>query len=143
MTVTTAEAELSAALERAGLDPAALDPWQAWKGFKAFLRRELEGGYDAAGVQIAKDESDPTRCSLSFIRQLSARDVGGYDAPFWSLVVEFHYHSSAFLPLDEVDVWTLDYPTLEEFASVVEGMPAFQAAVAATPIFSEVFAEDL
>jgi hypothetical protein len=143
MTPATAESELATALEQAGLNLQALDPWEAWKVFKAFMRRGLEGGYDAACVQFAKDVTDPRQCSLFFIRQLSERDERGEDSPSWSLTLEFNYHSALFKPVEEIDVWTFDYPTLEEFASVVEGMPAFQAAVASQPRSSELSAGEL
>lgn len=80
---------------------------------------------------------------MFFTRQLSERDSDGDDEPFWILTVEFHYDSDGFEPIADTEVWTFDYPTLEEFASVVEGLPAFQAAMAGRPKFTEVEAAEL
>lgn len=138
MTSDTAETELLRAFEQAGLSPETLDPWEAWKVFKSFLHRELKGGYDSAGFQIAKHTADGSESSMYFVRQLSERDEDGDDQPFWSIMVEFRYNRPSFEPVAEVDVWALDYRSLEEFASVVEGMPAFQAAIAGRPRYTEV-----
>ena len=131
MNALTARLELIQDLECARLNPAALDPWEAWKIFKGFLRRELEGGYDAANVQIALEPGG--MCLLSLTRTLSERDESGDDVLIWSLSMDFVYPATTAVELEELDIWLIDYPTVEEFAAVVEGEPSFQLLMAARP----------
>ncbi len=44
MNYDSAAGELNKAFAESGLAPDALDPWKAWKVFKAFLRKPLDGG---------------------------------------------------------------------------------------------------
>jgi hypothetical protein len=136
---------LQQSLRETGQALDSLDPWPAWRTFKAFLRRELEGGYDAAALQFLPTDPDPDlsdEASLVLVRQCTARASGGEDELVGRVVLEFRYAAQHFQHLPEVSVWTLDFPSLEEWASVVEGQPAFQEAMAREPLFSEVYYEE-
>ncbi len=118
------------------LDPDHLDPWAGWRAFKEFLKQEVEGPYDAASVQV-QPEDDAT--SMFFVRQFSQREgrsSDGDDVLLGRLIVELQYDSS---PLPEQEVWTLDYPTLEEWAAVVEGEPWFQVLINRKPTFTDIY----
>lgn len=136
MNPSTARHELEDLFVQSGLDLNALDPWEAWKLFKTFLRQPVDGGYDTAGVQLSV--SSDTQ-SLHLIRQLSRwnHDQADDDAPddevIWMITVEFFYKSARLANSPELDIWSMDFRMLEEFASVVEGEPSFQAAMAARP----------
>jgi hypothetical protein len=40
-------------------------------------------------------------------------------------------------------VWTHDFPTLEEFASVVEAQPQFQTVVNSRPLQTDVYDDEI
>jgi hypothetical protein len=118
------------------LDPDHLDPWSGWRAFKEFLKQEVPDAYDAAAVQV-RPLDDGT--SMFFVRQFTHREDASSEAAdvlVGRLIVEFHYDSRH---LPEEELWTLDYPTLEEWAAVVEGERSFQALVNQEPIFSDVY----
>ena len=125
-----------AELEDLGLDPDNLDPWSGWKAFKEFLKQEVRGAYDAAAVQIGPREEGT---SLFLVRQFTEReDASSYaaDVLVGRLIVELHYDLRQIL---EREFWTLDYPSLEEWAAVIEGEEAFQSLVNREPLFTDVF----
>jgi hypothetical protein len=110
--------------------------WSGWLAFKEFLKHEVLGLYDAASVQV-RPEEDAT--SLFFVRQFTQRENRRADAAdvlTGRLVVEFDYKSR---PFPEQEIWTLDYSSLEEWASVVEGAPWFQALINEQPAFTDVY----
>jgi hypothetical protein len=144
MLPTQAEPELVKALHQASLRPEALDPWEAWKVFKAYLRTEVEGVYDAAAVQCGRFEDDGGGESFYalMVRQFSQWE-GRTDAPIRRVVLELRYDVGQIQPAVAGEVWTNDFPSLEEFGSVVEGLPQFQAAMSARPKHTEVYGEEL
>ena len=123
-------------LSSLALDPEHLDPWLGWKAFKEFLKREVADVYDAAAVQFLPEGDGG---SMFFVRQFTERANQDDDAPdvlVGCLIVQLQYEAQH-VPEDEV--WTLDYPTLEEWASVVEGLPAFQDLVNRIPTYTDVY----
>jgi hypothetical protein len=118
------------------LDPDRLDPWAGWRAFKEFLRQEVDGPYDAASVQVRPENASTT---MFFVRQFSHREgrsSAAADVLLGRLIVELQYQS---MSLPEQEVWTLDYATLEEWASVVEGEPWFQVLINREPTFTDVY----
>jgi hypothetical protein len=144
MNVALAEQELLRRLVVAGLDPDVLDPWEAWKIFKDYLRSPVEGVYDAAAMLCRRfpNNEGGEDFYLSFVRQFS-RWEGKEDAPLRRVVVDFRFDAGAFNDQARAEVWTHDFPTLAEFASVVEGMPQFQAAINARPRATDIWSEEL
>jgi hypothetical protein len=116
--------------------PERLDPWSGWRAFKDFLRQEVDGVYDAAAVLFERENEG---VSMFLVRQFSEREDVGEDAEdqlVGRLIVEFQYDVQA---LPDEEVWTLDYPTLEEWASVVESTRSFQTLVNQQPRFTDVY----
>ena len=144
MLATSAENDLLDRLEAAGLNPLALDPWESWKVFKTYLQTEVFKAYvqtaitgevyDAASVQF-------DRSRLHFVRQFSQwfnnKDVGILRV---TMTLTFDRGDR---PFQEAEFWSHDFPTLAEFASVVEGDAQFQAAVNSGVSRSQVYAEQL
>lgn len=130
---------LRAMLIENALTPELLDPWPAWRVFKQFLRQcEVEDVYDSAAV-IVETEDDGT--SLLLVRQFSVWEEGengdeSEDVPAGRVIVEFQYDVCA---VPGYEAWTLDYPTLEEWASIVEGDQTFQTLINRTPTHSDVY----
>jgi hypothetical protein len=145
MLPSEAEPELVNRFIAAGLAPGALDPWEAWKVFKQYLHSEVHGVYDAASFQCGQfpdDGGEGESFYATFARQFSKWE-GKEDAPIRRVVVELRYGLDQIRPGALAEVWTHDFPTLEEFASVVEGLPQFQAAMSITPEHTEVYGEEL
>lgn len=134
---------LQQALQASGQALDRLDPWEAWRDFKAFLQREVEDARDVGSMQFLPLDPDDDEACLFVVRQFSERTPGtGADEPIGRVVLELRFAATHFQALQATDLWTLDFPTLEQWASVVEGQRAFQEAMARTPLFTEVYYED-
>ena len=137
---------LQSSLHASGQTLDCLDPWQAWKTFKQFLRLEIEDGYDAASLQFLPADPDPDlsdEASLMLVRQYTERaPTDGEDELIGRVVLELRYAASYFSHLAPFDAWTLDFPTLAEWASVVEGQACFQEAMARSPLLTEVYYDE-
>ncbi len=145
MRLTDAEAELVRRLEVAGLDRHALDPWEAWKIFKSYLHIPIDGDlYDAASFQgdCVMTDVDAADFSAYFVRQFS-RWEGEEDAGLRRVVIELAYGPIPGHAPETCTVWTHDFPSLAEFATVVEAQPTFQSAMNARPQRTDVYAEDI
>ncbi|MFN8647954.1 MAG: hypothetical protein U0104_14380 [Gemmatimonadales bacterium] len=147
MRIAQAHSELVAALAGAALDPDALEPWPAWKVFKQYLHREVEDGYDAASLQFGRFPADEVgaqeEAGLFLVRQFSERaGAEGEDALVGRVIIELTYDAWPFLAFPPVAVWTHDFRTLEEWASVVEGTAAFQEAMNRQPTGSVVYYDE-
>ncbi len=130
-------------LAEAQLAPDALDPWEGWRAFKRFCAQEVEDVYDAASFQAGcfVVEGGGNHPFAYFIRQFSERE-DGEDVGVRRVVIALEYSGTG---TDEIDaeVWTHDFRSFEEFASVVEGLPQFQALAARRPLRTEVYSEEL
>lgn len=144
MNLSQTEVELRRQLVSARLDPDQLEPWAAWKIFREFLHREVDDVYDAASFQYlaANDEVDLEPPTMFWVRQFTERSAEtGEDELVGSLIVEFQYDPDVIPHHEDADVWSLDYPDLEQWSSVVEGLPQFQDAVNREPTVTRVHFE--
>lgn len=139
-------AALRSSLAKAGIDLQGPEPWDTWKVFKQFLREPVIDGYETASYQFLTSDSQPDlndEALVLFIRQFSERDeTDGTDRLIGRVVLELRYGARNFHDLPPADIWSLDFPTLEEWASVVEGQPSFQEAMARSTFFCEVYYEE-
>ena len=145
MRLLDADLELLRRLEAAGLDPSALDPWEAWKVFKAYLRVPVaEDLYDSASFQCDRLDDLPEGSDFSayFVRQFS-RWEARRDTGIRRVVIEFSYGPLSNQPTDATEVWTHVFPTLEEFASVVEAQPQFQTVINSRPRRTDVYDDEI
>ena len=145
MLIRDACADLQGRLTEAGLALDHVDPWPAWKVFKQALRREVEDGFDVASFQFLPRDVDPDlsdEAVVLFLRQFSERDADGTDRLIGRVVLELRFAAHHFQAHGAASVWSLDYPTLEEWAAVVEGQPSFQEAMSRSPLLSEVYYVD-
>lgn len=145
MKLIQTEVELRRQLVSARLDPDQLQPWPAWKIFREFLHREVEDMYDAVSFQYvaSDDEVEAAPPTMFWVRQFTQRDpVTDEDELVGSLIVEFQYDPDAIPLHDDTEVWSLDYPDLEQWSSVVEGLPQFQDAVNHEPVMTRVHFEE-
>ncbi len=129
------------------LDEDQLDPWPAWKAFKSFLQQEVTGAYDAASFQCEHDTTTGggVHFFAYFVRQFTTRSGGEgtdtEDAMIGRLVVELEYPPLPVRVDLPAEAWTLDFPSDHDWASVVEGLPGFQEAMARAPLATSVYYE--
>jgi len=145
MQIANAETELVRRLEAAGLSPTALEPWETWRVFKNYLQASVDGDvYDAASFQCGRfeDDHDELAFRMTFVRQFSEWD-GSEDTGIRRVVVDFDYGPIGPHQAAPIEIWTHDFPTLAEFASVVEASPQFQVLLNTRPRRSEVYGEEL
>ena len=144
MLLVDADADIHKRLAKAHLKPDALDPWESWKIFKRFLEDTVTEVYESAAFQCGcfENESGDECFYAHFVRQFSQWD-GDQDAPLRRIVFEFRYAVDDISPHVAQEMWTHDFPSLAEFASVVEGLPQFQSAMSAHPTDTTVYSEEL
>ena len=139
MRASEAEDKLGAMLEEAGLDPAHLDTWEAWKVFKLFARVPVEADGEGLAVQ-ATGETTPDgleRVYLSFVRQFTAIE-GEESAPIRFAGLELIFDWAEHQLDQDLDIWSYDFPTIQAFVASVEESPAFQRAAALRVLESSV-----
>jgi hypothetical protein len=135
--------ELLGLLAADGLAEDTLDPWLTWKVFKKYLAQPVDEVYDAASFQTAFEaEVGPPRLYAMFVRQFSERN-GEEDVGIRRVVVEFELDPGRTLLSSRAEIWTLDFPTGGDFATVVEGNELFQWLCNSRPVTTRVFSEEL
>lgn len=145
MKLTQTEVELRRQLVSARLDPDRLEPWATWKIFREFLHREVDDMYDAASFQYvaSSDEVESEPPTMFWVRQFTERSAeSGEDELVGSLIVEFQYDPDTIPHYEDAEVWSLDFPDLAQWSSVVEGLPQFQDAVTREPTGTRVHFEE-
>jgi hypothetical protein len=129
-------------LTRAGLTADSLEPWTAWKVFKAFARESVEDALDDCLVQygVYEDGGGVDSAHLYFVREFSdgEDDDGG---PATHLVCDLTFDVAA-LPTPGAEFWTQDAATFSAFVDRVEADPGFQALMNARPVASSVYVEE-
>ena len=144
MKVIECEAELLRMLTDAKLVPDRLDPWQAWKVFKAFMQRPVECEGDAASFQctVEQSEAGEDRFFVEYIRQCSATEEG-QDTPVVGVGIELVYALDRFPATDDRQEWSYDYDSLATFAAHVESLAEFQAAMNERPLATELWMREV
>ncbi len=140
MKIIHSESVLRGMLADAKLEPDRLEPWPAWKVFKAFLQRAVECEGDAASFQCRPEQDDvgEQRFLVQFLRQCSATE-DGTDTPVSGVGIEFAYTLEHFPAADDREVWSYEFPSLADFAAHVEALAQFQAAMNERPLTTEVW----
>jgi hypothetical protein len=135
---------LESQLEAAGMAAGAMDPWEAWKGFKLFAAIPIDTPDEGLSVQGVREVSDRVEGAgyLTLVREFTTPD-GDEDSPCWWVGIEFTYPPGSVPDLEELEIWSFDYPDLASFAAAVESEPAFQAAMNARPMASAVLAQEI
>ena len=144
-------------LSQVGLDPDRLEPWAAWKVFKACLRRPILDGADAAYAAFGVDRQADGFWHVTLVRQLAIweprlpgrtphpDDAGG--APEFNVVREVVID----LAFDQAppsgravpEIASGDFSTPEDFVAAVESLPAFQDSMTMECIGSLVYEDEV
>jgi len=134
-----AEARLTEMVEQSALDPAHLDIWEGWKVFKAFVREPVpteDEGITAQATRVTTTDGLDL-VYLNFIRQFTALEETG-DTPVGYVGMEFAFEWTDLKLGDDIEVWSYDFPTFEDFAAHVEQLPAFHQAAAVRALESDI-----
>jgi hypothetical protein len=106
----------------------------------------VQNVYDCPSVQFDLDPfqtDQPRLAHLYYIRQFSdweiTPDDAWRDASLGRVVVNFTYPARALGLRRPLELWSMDFVTLEDFVSVVEGTAQFQEAMARVPLVTEVY----
>jgi hypothetical protein len=122
-----------------GLDPYTLEPWRAWVAFKGFARFVAEVPDPGVSVQISQPDPDEP-VHLLFLRQVVELEEG-YFEPTGGLVCELLVAPQGqFMP--EVELWSFDYSSFEQFVDGVEQDPRFSDLAACSGLQSDVYWEE-
>lgn len=146
------------ALAERRLDPEHLDPWEAWKAFKVFVRSVEWADSEVIFVGLGIEHPDDQFWHLTFVRELERVRSALPPAPLlreedfereppepeplWDIVCDFSYPRSAKFSTTRSEYASVDYSTLQEFVAAVEADSTFQAAVATEPVSSTVYEEE-
>ena len=136
-----AEETLGAMLAEAGMDPDVLDPWEAWKVFKRFLRVPMAAQAEKASFQCGIDRSDEPepRFYMEIFRQFD-EPAGKSTLPVGAVGLEFNFDPDTFPVAEEREIWG-EAGRLDVFIAAVEASPEFQAAMNARPVATGVWVE--
>lgn len=144
--------ELRRRLIAAGLAPDRVDPWEAWKVFKSFLRVPVETFVDDAMVQfgVYLDDDRLWRAHLYLVRQLSAprlEPAADTGEPVSHIVLEIAFQPSPPPAEDEAwggeyEMWSMDFDSLDDFVAEVESELSFQRLLGTPVDWSAVYAEE-
>ncbi len=135
-----------------GLAPESLEPWEAWKIFKAYLRVPVDGPADDALVQYGRyDDADgaPRSHLYLLVREFSMPELSEAESPFEEggeplthVVCDLIYESGALAPRVPVEFWTQDTQSLTAFIDAVEADQGFQRLMNARSLRSSVYVEE-
>jgi len=144
MKIIDLEAQLTRLLTDAKLVPDHLEPWPAWKVFKAFMQLPVDCESDAASFQCSaeQDEAGEAHFFVEFIRQCSVTERGE-DSPVAGVGIELFYDLEQFPATDDQQVWSYDFPSFAAFAAHVEGLAEFQAAMNERPSRTELWLREV
>ena len=150
MRYAEAAARLRRMFAERGLAPDALEPWDAWKVFKAYLRTPVDAALDGVvddavaqyGVYLDADGAE--RAHLYLAREFSTPEgqEGGGALPVTHVVCDLAFEPGALPRAARGEFWTQDAPTLEAFVDHVEADAGFQALMGARPLNSSVYVEE-
>jgi hypothetical protein len=143
MDLNAASQDLDRRLRAAGLDPDRLEPWPAWKVFKAYAREVTSADADVMYVQLGLRDPTDELLHVTFVRHFELVDDEGELHPVREVVCDLGYDPATDLAGGELELCSGDFPTLEAFIATVEGEPCFQAAMAREPVGSLVSFSEL
>ena len=132
MKVEESEAILTRLLREAEIDldqPRVEDVQRAWQCFKQFCRLPAERAEDGILFQcgIFTFTGEPLYY-FDYVRQFECEGLEGDDA-LLQLHCEFRFTPTDEMAELDTNLWSFDYPTLDDYFAAVEGLPEFQATV--------------
>ena len=131
MEVNQAEDRLRQLLAESGFDFNNPNPMLGWQVFKQFVQEPVAVADDGVLFQLGVYEfTGSEQCHFDFTRQFSVDDEKGEYDHMEQLSFLFLCDPTEKLRQIETNRWAYDFPALEAFFAEVEGMEAFQMAMA-------------
>ena len=137
-------ARLEEMLETAGLDPGHLDAWEAWKVFNAFVREPVETDGDGVAVQAMRETTPEglVQVHLEFYRQFTSIEEDVYE-PTWFVGIKLVFDASDFPDSTDLELWSYDFATFQDFAAWVEQESVFVRAIELRGVESSVISGEI
>jgi hypothetical protein len=134
---------LDAMLAEAGLTGEALEPWEAWKVFKAYARVPVDDVTDDVTVQYGVERAGDgeSLVVLYFSREFSEPGDDGAE-PICHVGCELFFEVGALGTAPDSEFWTQDFPTFRQFVDAVESATGFQALMNAVPFATSVYRQE-
>jgi hypothetical protein len=156
MKLQDAYPELLRSLHAVGLDVDRLEPWPAWKAFKAYLRRPDVPTEHAAYVEFGVNRQHDDFWHLTFVLQLAAWEpkLTGPTAHLddqgttpelnvvREVVIDLAYEPNDTFDATARELASGEFPSVDVFISAVESQASFQAAMAAECVGSLVYEDE-
>ena len=120
-------------MRAAGLDPDRLEPWEAWRVFKAYARIPAACDGEAIFVQIGIRDPADEFLHLTFVRQLALADADGELEAVREVICDLGYDVAPGVPDSGAELMDADFPDFAAFVAAVEARPDFQAAMVREP----------
>jgi hypothetical protein len=133
MDLNEAGPALEQQLRAAGLDPDRLDPWPAWKVFKAYARQPARCDADILYVQLGMRDPVDELLHVTFIRHLEMSDAEGELEPVREIVCDLGYDLEPEASEAELELSSGAFGSLEDFFAAIEAHDVFQHAMASEP----------
>jgi hypothetical protein len=150
---------LRQALVAQRLDPERLDPWLAWKTFKQFLRSAEWNDSEFVFVGLGIEHQDDQYWHLTLVREFEhlGRTIPQPSllrkehlqrkprepTALWDVVCDLRYPLAGPFAKGRSEYSSGHYPTIEAFVGAVEADSLFQAAMAAAPVGSTLYEEEV
>jgi hypothetical protein len=146
LNLKTAGPLLRLLLAQHDLDDPCYQPDVAWKVFQLFCRLPARVTSDIVSFQSTlapediNDHPDPRVVYCTWSRELTESDEFGSASRAIQLQWTFDPMNSE---LEDVELWSADFPDLHSFFSAAEATPQFQALLRSDVLTSDIFTVDL
>lgn len=115
-------------LAEQGIEPPAIPFRTGWEVFQAFLKLPAESREDLAGFQVSWLKENPQEPVLQVMLCRQLQDDGTGIGSLRRIVGLQFLYSGARVTVDDLDLWSKDFPSLDRFLDEVEKQPAFDYA---------------
>ena len=118
---------------------------EGWAAFKNFLAFPTVIGDDGGTFQVCPAEEDPLVFDVFIGRQLSERRRSQLSEVDYedTRIVGINFVLEAPDPVDELEVWSKDFPDLSTFFGHVENTSAFHAALSAQLAIATFYSQEI
>ena len=102
---------------------------RGWEVFQRFLKLPAESQEDVAGFQVTWLRENPEEPVLEVLLCRQLRDASAGIGLLRRIVAVQFLYGGARVTVDDTDLWSADFPSLDRFLDRVEKEPAFDYAL--------------
>ena len=115
-------------LAEEGIEPPIIPFRRGWEVFQRFLKLPAESQEDVAGFQVTWLRENPEEPVLEVLLCRQLRDASPGIGLLRRIVAVQFLYGGARVTVDDMDLWSADFPSLDRFLDRVEKEPAFDYA---------------